>query len=98
MREVMLVDRNWRTIEGRWFTGGYDELGLDVKLERVGAETRVLGTDRTALRAGRGGAGAQDLRRQPRHAAGRADIDLGPGITVTRVVERRRRTWRRVAV
>ena len=69
MREVMMVDRDWRTIEGRWFTGGYDELGLDVKLERVGSETRVLGTDRTALRAGRGRAGAQDLRRQPRRAA-----------------------------
>ena len=40
-------------MEGRWFTGGYDEIGIDVKLERVGAETRVLGTDRTALQAGR---------------------------------------------
>ena len=52
LREVMFVDRDWRTIEGRWFTGGYDELGLDVRLERVGGEMRVLGTDRTALRAG----------------------------------------------
>ena len=49
----MTVDRNWRSMEGRWFTGGYDEIGIDVKLERVGAETRVLGTDRTALRQGR---------------------------------------------
>ena len=56
LREVMFVDRDWRTIEGRWFTGGYDELGLDVRLERVGAEPRVLGTDRTALRAGATGA------------------------------------------
>ena len=24
-------------------SGGYDELGLDVRLERVGGETRVLG-------------------------------------------------------
>ena len=54
LREVMIVDRDWRTMEGRWFTGGYDELGIDVKLERVGAEPRVLGTDRTALEAGRG--------------------------------------------
>ena len=34
-------------------------VGLDVRLERVGAETRVLGTDRTALRTG--GAG-QELK------------------------------------
>src|SRR5262245_45709183 len=44
LREVMMVDRNWRTMEGRWFSGGYDELGIDVKLERIGAEVRVLGT------------------------------------------------------
>jgi hypothetical protein len=36
MREVMMVDRNWRSMEGRWFNGGYDEIGIDVKLERVG--------------------------------------------------------------
>ena len=51
LREVMFVDRDWRSIEGRWFTGGYDEIGLEVRLERSG-ETRVLGTDRTALRVG----------------------------------------------
>ncbi len=35
LREVMFVDRDWRTMEGRWFTGGYDELGIDVRLERL---------------------------------------------------------------
>lgn len=85
MREVMMVDRNWRSMEGRWFTGGYDEIGIDVKLERVAGETRALGTDRTALKQGAGQSlriyginlGALQLR----------DIDLGPGITVTRIVE-----------
>lgn len=86
MREVMFVDRDWRSMEGRWFTGGYDELGPDVRLERVGVETRVLGTDRIAVRAGVSG---QTLKvyganlpasLQPR------DLDFGPGITVTRVV------------
>jgi quinohemoprotein amine dehydrogenase len=86
MREVMMVDRNWRAMEGRWFTGGYDEIGIDVKLERVAGETRALGTDRTALKQGAAG---QPLKiyginlgtLQPR------DIDLGPGITVARIVE-----------
>lgn len=85
MREVMFVDRNWRTIDGRWFTGGYDELGLDVTLERVGGESRVLGTDRTALRVG---STAQTLKvfgvNLPSSLAA-ADVDLGPGITVTGV-------------
>jgi hypothetical protein len=55
----MMVDRDWRSMEGRWYTGGYDEVGIDVKLERVGNETRVLGTDRTALKQG---ASAQELK------------------------------------
>jgi quinohemoprotein amine dehydrogenase len=85
LREVMFVDRDWRTIEGRWFTGGYDELGLDVRLERVTGETRVLGTDRTALRAG---ATAQPLKIYGANlpaALRPTDIDLGPGIIVTGV-------------
>lgn len=86
LREVMTVDRNWRTIEGRWFTGGYDELGIDVKIERVAGETRVLGTDKTALKQGAAG---QELRIYGANFAASlraADVDLGPGITVARVV------------
>ena len=85
LREVMMVDRDWRTMEGRWFSGGYDELGIDVKLERVGPETRVLGTDRTALRKG---ASAQELKIYGANLAQvrATDIDLGPGVTITRVV------------
>ncbi len=85
LREVMFVDRDWRQIEGRWFTGGYDEIGLDVKLDRVGAETRVLGTDRTALRTG---ASAQELKIYGTNLPSSlrpADVDLGPGLTVARV-------------
>ena len=54
-REVMFVDRDWRGIEGRWFTGGYDEIGTDVQLRRVGNETTLLGADRAGLK--KGGAG-----------------------------------------
>lgn len=85
LREVMFVDRDWRTIEGRWFTGGYDELGMDVRLERVGGEPRVLGTDRSALRVG---SRAQTVRIYGANfaaALSAADVDLGPGVTVTSV-------------
>ncbi len=85
LREVMFVDRDWRSIEGRWFSGGYDEVGLDVRLERVGAETRLLGTDRTALRTG---ASNQELKIYGANLPSTlrpADIDLGPGLTVTKV-------------
>jgi quinohemoprotein amine dehydrogenase len=73
-------------MEGRWFAGGYDEVGIDVKLERVGSDPRVLGTDRTALRQG---ASAQELKIYGTSLVSSlrpADIDLGPGITVSRVV------------
>jgi hypothetical protein len=42
-REVMFVDRDWRGIEGRWFTGGYDEIGMDVQLRRAGGDLTILG-------------------------------------------------------
>ena len=86
IREVMTVDRNWRSMEGRWFTGGYDEIGIDVKLERVGTETRVLGTDRTALRQGASGQELKIYGANLSPTLRPADIDLGSGITVTRVV------------
>ncbi|HYB95566.1 MAG TPA: quinohemoprotein amine dehydrogenase subunit alpha [Vicinamibacterales bacterium] len=86
LREVMMVDREWRSMEGRWFTGGYDELGIDVKLERIGTDTRVLGTDRTALRQGSTGQEIRIYGANFGQTMRAGDIDLGPGITVTRVV------------
>lgn len=86
LREVMMIDRDWRHMEGRWFAGGYDELGLDIKLDRIGGETRILGTDRTALKKG---ANAQELKIYGVNLPATlrtADIDLGPGLTVARVV------------
>jgi quinohemoprotein amine dehydrogenase len=86
LREVMMIDRDWRHMEGRWFTGGYDELGLDIKLDRIGADTRVLGTDRTALKQGDAGQELKIYGQNIPAALRAADIDLGSGITVTRVV------------
>lgn len=85
LREVMVVDREWRNIEGRWFSGGYDEIGIDVKLERVGSEPRVLGAERTALRAGTTGQKFKIYGANLGATLQRTDIDLGPGITVTAV-------------
>jgi quinohemoprotein amine dehydrogenase len=85
LREVMFVDRDWRTMDGRWFTGGYDEVGVDIKAERMGAEPRVLGTDRTALRAGSAGQTLKVYGANLPSTLQPSDIDLGPGITVTRV-------------
>jgi quinohemoprotein amine dehydrogenase len=85
LREVMFVDRDWRTIEGRWFTGGYDEIGLDIRLDRVGTEARVLGSERMALRAGAAGQTFRIYGVNLPAGLQATDIDLGPGITVTGV-------------
>ena len=81
----MFVDRDWRTIEGRWFTGAYDEIGLDLRLDRIGNEPRVLGTERTALRIGSTGQSFRIYGANLPSTLQAADIDLGPGVTVTGV-------------
>jgi quinohemoprotein amine dehydrogenase len=85
-REVMSVERDWSEMSGRWFTGAYDETGIDVKLTRLSGEPVVLGASVTALKTGASGQlvrifGA-NLPATPRPE----DIGLGPGVTVGRVV------------
>ncbi|MDP6582082.1 MAG: quinohemoprotein amine dehydrogenase subunit alpha [Vicinamibacterales bacterium] len=85
LREVMMVERDWQTMSGRWFTGAYDEVGLDVTLERVTASPVVTGVQPASLAAG------QTATLQIRGAnlaasAGAPNVDLGPGISVLRVV------------
>jgi quinohemoprotein amine dehydrogenase len=85
LREVMTVDRDWRTLSGRWFTGGYDELGVDVELTRVSREPVVLGLDRASLKTS---SSAQTVRvygaNFPAAMAPR-DIDFGRGVSATRI-------------
>jgi quinohemoprotein amine dehydrogenase len=80
----MMVSRDGNTMDGRWFWGGYGELGIDVHLVRAG-ETTVLGTDVSALKSPSkdtvkifGGSLPSTLKP--------ADIDFGRGVTVTKVV------------
>jgi quinohemoprotein amine dehydrogenase len=85
MREVMFVDRNQRELSGRWFTGAYDETGIDVTLRRIGNDPIVLGLDNIALQTG-------STREVHIHGANfpadlnAASIDFGPGVSVKRVV------------
>ncbi|MBI4477141.1 MAG: quinohemoprotein amine dehydrogenase subunit alpha [Acidobacteria bacterium] len=88
MRQVMSIDRDWRSATGRWFTGAYDEIGIDVTLHRLGPDGKqitLLGSAQL-LRAG-GGAQTVNLygANLPATVAP-ADLNFGPGISVTRVV------------
>ncbi|HLX45168.1 MAG TPA: hypothetical protein VKR43_17095, partial [Bryobacteraceae bacterium] len=74
------------TMTGRWYWGGYDEFGLDVTLTRVGTQPVVLGTDLYAMKS----PGTSTLKIFGANLPANlkpADVDLGTGITVKRVVK-----------
>jgi len=84
-REVMFVDRDLRRIEGRWFTGGYDESGMTVTLLKTGGDLTLLGTDRAALKRGTTGVAVKLFAANLPDAVQARDIDFGTGVTVTQV-------------
>jgi quinohemoprotein amine dehydrogenase len=88
-REVMAIDRDWKTMTGRWFTGAYDETGIDVTLTRLGAEPVVFGASATALKTG---APAQSLKVFGANlpvGVKPEEIGLGRGVKITRIVSAR---------
>ncbi len=85
LREVMMVDRGWTTMDGRWFTGANDELGVDVTLHRTAGAPLVAGVYPVAIR--RGATDAQvRIFGQGLAVHSPADVDFGPGVTVKDVV------------
>jgi quinohemoprotein amine dehydrogenase len=85
-REAMMVSRDNNSMEGRWFWGGYDEFGVDVALTRVGAQPVALGVDLFALQS----PSKKELRIYGVNlpsALKASDIDLGPGVSVKRIVK-----------
>jgi quinohemoprotein amine dehydrogenase len=86
LREVMMIDRVWRTLSGRWFTGGYDEIGVDVQLTRVSREPVVLGLDRPSIKVSSSAQGVRLYGANLPANLSASDIDFGRGVSVTRVV------------
>jgi quinohemoprotein amine dehydrogenase len=85
-REVMTVDREWKQMSGRWFTGGYDETGADVQLVRLGKDPMVLGSNVSLLKAGTTNQRLKIFGVNLPPAVKADDIAFGTGIRVTRVV------------
>lgn len=84
LREVMFVERDWTEMFGRWFTGAYDELGVDVRLVRVGAAPVVMGTYPEQLRAGEEATVRIHGANLPA-GVGAADVGFGAGVEVLSV-------------
>jgi len=85
-KEAMLIARDGSSMEGRWFWGGYDEFGVDVQLTRSTKSPVVFGTDVTALRSPSTGEVTVFGGGFPATLAPK-DLDLGPGVKVTKVLE-----------
>jgi quinohemoprotein amine dehydrogenase len=87
LREVMFVEPGWQEMSGRWFKGAYDEFGLDITLTRATAGPALAGVSRRALQTR---VKDQELTlfgaNFPR-AVLPDQVDLGPGLKVTRVVK-----------
>lgn len=87
LREVMMVERGWGEMSGRWFRGDYDEFGLDVTLRRVGSDPVLAGVHPPSLQAGDAHTVTLYGANLPADVAA-GDVDLGPGIEVTGVSDR----------
>ena len=86
LREVMFVNRDMREMSGRWYTGAYDETGIDIKLTRIGHDPYIAGVDRRGLRTGITGF---PLTIHGVNFPANLDpsaIDFGRGVKVARVV------------
>src|ERR1700733_7730853 len=86
MREVMWISPDQSMAEGRWFWGEYQEFGFDVKLQRPSADPTLIGADRTLLKAGTQGTRIRLLAESLPAQIAPADLDLGTGVTVRRIV------------
>jgi len=84
-REVAFIDRNWSEITGRWFTGAFDEIGMDVTLRRVANDPVVLGTNVPSLKQSSTGRSVRIYGANFPQRVLPADIDFGQGVKVARV-------------
>jgi quinohemoprotein amine dehydrogenase len=84
-REVMHVEPDWRTLTGRWYSGGYDEFGMDVTLRRLGTEPVVVAAHPRALRRNT----TQEVTVYGDNlptTLTTAEVDFGPGVRVAQVL------------
>ncbi len=85
-REVLFVERGWSEMWGRWFTGPYDETGIDVKLVRLSGAPTIFGTSIASARAGSTARGVRIFGANLPASPKPEDIGLGQGVRVARIV------------
>ncbi len=86
VREVMMLSKDESELTGRWFWGTYQEFGMDVTMQRATGGAAVLGVDVGALKTGTSDNTMRIFGSHLPSSLSVGDIDLGPGIAVTKVV------------
>jgi quinohemoprotein amine dehydrogenase len=86
VREVMWVSPDQNTAEGRWFWGFYQEFGFDVKMQRATGSPVLLTTSLPSIKTGTQGGRLRILGEALPASLAPADLDLGAGVTVKRIV------------
>lgn len=86
-REAMMLSRDGNRMDGRWFWSGFGELGMDVHLTRQGKEPLVIGTDVPAIQVSSSKKTVKILGANFPATLKPADVDLGRGVTVSRVAK-----------
>jgi quinohemoprotein amine dehydrogenase len=84
-REVLFVERDWKQMWGRWFSGAYDENGIDVTLTRITPDPIVLGASVRALKTGSTARNVRILGVNLPSSLRPEDIRLGQGLKVARI-------------
>lgn len=85
-RETMWFAPDQQSAQGRWFWGDYQEFGYDVKLVRATAAPAILAVTPGPVKAGTKGVQLRILGHNLPASPTAADIDLGAGVTVTKIV------------
>ncbi|HET6204102.1 MAG TPA: quinohemoprotein amine dehydrogenase subunit alpha [Planctomycetota bacterium] len=76
-KEVLLLSADWKGMKGRFFAGGYAEIGMEVELRRRSAEPLVLGAEPQALRVPAKGARVRVFGANFPPSVGPGDLDFG---------------------
>ena len=88
-REVMFVERDWRNMWGRWYTGAYDETGIDVKMVRLSSEPVVFGSSVSALKTSSAAVPVKLFGANLPATVKVEDLGFGQGVKVARIVSAR---------
>ncbi len=85
-REAMWFAPDQQSAQGRWFWGDYQEFGYDVKLVRASAAPAILAVMPGPVKAGTKGVQLRIMGHNLPASPSATDIDLGAGLTVTKIV------------